>query len=180
MWHADSKAGVSGETVSNAELIDFSLTITFFGTNFDFTWNYFAPLHWSKQFQQTTILIDQQTTIWVASLLSLCDTSTWPLHHRLESPWHLCWQIKLLVGLAVVYCSMCILAAKPQIAHHSRFSKIRDVTKESWTRKWPSLASLPPVFYVKSFISRLMSWLSSLLLSWLSWLLFWLSWLSST
>ena len=29
LCHADSKAVVSGETVSNADLIDFSLTITF-------------------------------------------------------------------------------------------------------------------------------------------------------
>ena len=45
MCHADSKAVVSGETVSNAELIDFSLTITFLKTDIDLTWNYFAPLH---------------------------------------------------------------------------------------------------------------------------------------
>ena len=45
MCHADSKAVVSGETVSNAELIDFSLTITFLRTDIDLTWNYFAPLH---------------------------------------------------------------------------------------------------------------------------------------
>ena len=45
MCHADSKAVVSGETVSNAELKDFSLTITFLRTDIDLTWNYFAPLH---------------------------------------------------------------------------------------------------------------------------------------
>ena len=67
LCHADSKAVVSGETVSNADLIDFSLTITFLRKFWPGTT---LQHHWSMQFQQTTILIDQQTTILVASLLS--------------------------------------------------------------------------------------------------------------
>ena len=58
--------------LSNADLIDFSLTITFLRKFWPGTT---LQHHWSMQFQQTTIL--------GATLLSPS------VSHRLESPWHL-------------------------------------------------------------------------------------------
>ena len=101
--------------------------------------------HWSMQFQKNTNLIDQQTTILVASLLSPSVTQV--IGHRTiaSSPLDILLTDKIIswVGRCILF-RVDISCKTPDCTSFNIFKDQR--RKESWTRKWPSLASSPPLF----------------------------------